>query len=89
MNMARMLSRTLALAAVLLGLKANAQTKAFSTDPAVFLQEITAFIVEADKKEGKPFMEQVFAPVWNGSYYSAAQRTRVVEVANYMVKKRF
>lgn len=66
-----------------------AQTKPFSTDQALFLQEMTSFIVEADKKEGKPFMEQVFTPVWNGTYYSAAQRTRVVEVANFMLKKRF
>lgn len=67
----------------------RAQTKVFSTDPATFLQEMTTFIVEADKKEGRPFMEQVFTPVWNGTYYSAAQRARIIEVANYMVKKRF
>lgn len=66
-----------------------AQTKPFSTDQALFLQEMTTFIVDADKKEGRAFMEQVFTPVWNGSYYSAAQRVRVVEVANYMLKKRF
>lgn len=65
------------------------QTKPFSTDQALFLSEMTDFIVEADKKEGRPFMEQVFTPVWNGTYYSAAQRVRIVEVANYMVKKRF
>ncbi|MBK8532389.1 MAG: hypothetical protein IPL64_10890 [Flavobacteriales bacterium] len=65
------------------------QSKPFSTDQAVFLQEITDLIVEADKKEGRPFMEQVFTPVWNGPYYNTAQRLRIVEVANYMVKKRF
>ncbi len=69
--------------------RVSAQAKPFSTDQALFLQEMTAFIVEADKKEGRPFMEQVFTPVWNGSYYSAAQRIRIVEVANFMLKKRF
>ena len=78
----------LALLAVTGG-KVFAQSKPFSTDQAVFLQEMTAFIEEADKKQGRPFMEQVFTPVWNGPYYSAAQRVRIVEVANYMVKKRF
>lgn len=65
------------------------QSKPFSTDPAVFLTEMTTFLVDADRKEGKPFMEQVFTPVWNGTYYSAAQRGRIIEVANYMQKKRF
>ena len=46
-------------------------------------------MVEADKKEGRPFMEQVFTPVWNGPYYNAAQRGRIVDVSNYMLKKRF
>ncbi|HRF80701.1 MAG TPA: hypothetical protein PL070_11510, partial [Flavobacteriales bacterium] len=68
---------------------ALAQVKPFSNDQALFLQEMTTFLVEADKKEGRPFMEQVFTPVWNGSYYNTAQRTRIVEVTNYMVKKRF
>jgi hypothetical protein len=68
---------------------AHGQAKPFSNDQALFLQEMTAFLVAADKKEGKPFMEQVFSPVWNGSYYNAAQRGRIVEVANYMLKKRF
>lgn len=68
---------------------ASAQQKPFSTDQAIFLEEMTAFIVAADKKEGKPFMEQVFTPVWNGTYYSEAQRVRIVGTANYMLKKRF
>ena len=70
-------------------LPAQAQTKPFSTDQALFLQEMTDFLVAADKKEGKPFMEEVFTPVWNGTYYSERQRMRIVEVANFMLKKRF
>ncbi len=67
----------------------HAQQKPFSSDQALFLQEMTDFLVAADKKEGRPFMEQVFAPIWNGTYYSPQQRVRVAEVANYMLKKRF
>ena len=68
---------------------AQAQIKPFSTDRAIFLQEVTDMLVAADKKEGRAFTEQVFAPVWNGDYYSERQRIRVVEVANFMQKKRF
>ena len=64
-------------------------TKPFSTEKEVFLVEMTEFIVGADKKEGKPFMEEVFAPIWNGPYYSEQQRVRIVQVANFMLKKRF
>ncbi|MBP7409389.1 MAG: hypothetical protein KA941_11585, partial [Flavobacteriales bacterium] len=67
----------------------HAQQKPFSSDQALFLQEMTDFLVAADKKEGRPFMEQVFTPIWNGTYYSPQQRVRVAEVANYMLKKRF
>ena len=73
----------------LISTTAFAQQKPFSSDQALFLQEMTDFLVTADKKEGRPFMEEVFAPVWNGSYYSAQQRVKITEVANYMLKKRF
>jgi len=68
---------------------ASAQQKPFSSDQALFLQEMSAFMVAADKKEGKAFMEGVFAPAWNGTYYNERQRIKVVEVANFMLKKRF
>ncbi|MBK8497276.1 MAG: hypothetical protein IPL52_00320 [Flavobacteriales bacterium] len=74
---------------LLFAFPAFSQQKPFSSDQALFLEEMTAFMVAADKKEGKPFMEVVFAPVWNGSYYNALQRVRITEVANYMLKKRF
>ncbi|MEZ4738025.1 MAG: hypothetical protein R2818_01375 [Flavobacteriales bacterium] len=79
----------LVMAFFLLGTGARAQTKPFSSDQALFLEEMTSFIVGADKKDGKPFMENVFTPVWNGPYYTPAQRVRIVEVANFMLKKRF
>ncbi len=39
-------------------------------DQATFLAEMTAFMEDADKKEGKPFMEDDFAPAWNGTFYN-------------------
>ncbi|MCU0320085.1 MAG: hypothetical protein MUE88_08405, partial [Flavobacteriales bacterium] len=66
-----------------------AQTKPFSSDQALFLEEMTAFLEAADKKEARGFMTEVFAPVWQGTFYTEAQRVRVVEVANFMLKKRF
>jgi len=68
---------------------ATAQTKPFSTDQALFLTEITAFLEEADKKAARPFIEETFAPAWNGAFLTGAMRIKVVEVANYMLKKRF
>jgi hypothetical protein len=71
------------------GEAAMAQTKPFSTDQALFLQEVGAFMTEADRKEGRAFVEGVFAPAWNGTWLNERQRLRVVEVANAMLKKRF
>lgn len=76
----------LMLACGLLGSVA-AQVKPFTKDG--FLAEVTQMLVDADKKEGRAFAEQTFAPVWNGTYYNDGQRTRIVEVANFMLKKRF
>ncbi|MBK8227389.1 MAG: hypothetical protein IPK70_09480 [Flavobacteriales bacterium] len=78
-----------AISLLLLAPSAIAQQKPFSSDQALFLQEVSAFMVTVDKKEGKPFMEEVFAPAWNGAYFSERQRIKVAEVANFMLKKRF
>ncbi|MCB0811916.1 MAG: hypothetical protein KDB87_01900, partial [Flavobacteriales bacterium] len=51
----------------------HAQTRSFPTDQAGFLAAMTDFLVEADKKDGKEFMELQFTPVWNGGYYSDPQ----------------
>ncbi|MCB0816480.1 MAG: hypothetical protein KDB77_03070, partial [Flavobacteriales bacterium] len=67
----------------------HAQTRSFPTDQAGFLAAMTDFLVEADKKDGKEFMELQFTPVWNGGYYSDPQRVRIAEQANYLLKKRF
>jgi hypothetical protein len=81
--------RLLALLILFLPFTAAAQIKPFSSDQAIFLQEVTDMLVSADKKEGRAFIEQTFTPAWNGTYFTERQRVRVVEVANFMVKKRF
>ncbi len=71
------------------GTHALAQTRSFPTDKAGFLQQMTTFMVDADKKEGKPFMEGVFAPAWNGPFFTEVRSVRAAELANAMAKKRF
>ena len=45
----------------------HAQQKPFSSDQALFLPEMTDFLVAAAKKEGRAFLEQGFPPTWNGT----------------------
>ena len=73
----------------LIGSFTFAQVRSFSSDQALFLEEMTKFLEEANKKEARPFVEQTFAPAWNGPTFTPQQRVKVVEVANYMLKKRF
>jgi hypothetical protein len=70
-------------------LAATAQTKPFTDDQATYLQEISAFLTDADKKEAKPFIESDLTPAWNGGYFTPAQRSRIVALSNVMLKKRF
>jgi hypothetical protein len=68
---------------------AFAQTRSFTDDQAAYLQEMSAFLTDADKKEAKPFIESELTPAWNGGYFSAQQRSRIVALSNVMLKKRF
>lgn len=87
---ARWASRmTMQVVLIMLPILATAQTRTFPAEKAGFLQEMTSFMVEADKKEGKPFMETVFTPAWNGAFFTDARATRVAALANAMAKKRF
>lgn len=70
-------------------IRSHAQTRSFSPDPALFLVEMTKFMEEADKKEARPFIEREFMPAWTGGLLSKAQQIKVIEVSNYMLKKRF
>lgn len=66
-----------------------AQGKPFSADPDAFLQEVNEMMVGADKKEGRAFMENTFTPMWTGAFLDRSRKARVIEVANFMQKKRF
>jgi hypothetical protein len=68
---------------------AAAQTTTFNSDHATFLQEITVYLTEADKKQGRDFIEDVFAPAWNGGFYDAPRSEAAVRMVNFMVAKRF
>lgn len=67
----------------------RAQTVVFTDDQAAYLEEITGFLTSANKKEGSAFIENVFAPFWNGGFLGNEQRSRLVSISNVMSKKRF
>ncbi len=67
----------------------QAQVPVFSKDQAAFQEEIHKFLTDADKKAGAAFMESVFTPFWNSGFLDASQRTRLIDLANVMGKKRF
>lgn len=66
-----------------------AQTpKSFSHDSVAFLNEMSALLIEARKKEGKDFMEEEFTPVWNGGHFSGDQREKIYVVCDFMLTRR-
>jgi hypothetical protein len=69
---------------------AKAQTATvFPDDEIAFQQIFTAFMTDADKKQGNAFITEVFAPLWNGAYLSPSQHSRLISASNVMSKKRF
>ena len=66
-----------------------AQTVVFSDDQEAYLQEISAMLISADKKEGSACIEKVFTPFWNSGFLGNEQRSRLVAISNVMAKKRF
>jgi hypothetical protein len=83
------LSGALLFSVALLPSMAKAQAPVFPKDQAGFLTEITKFLTDADKKEGRDFAENIFTPFWNGTYLDNTRRTRLIDMANVMAKKRF
>jgi hypothetical protein len=61
--------------------------KSFTHDQAVFLKEMTDFMVQTDKKKTEEFMEK-FGPVWNGGSFTPAQREAIYTTSDLMLKKR-
>ncbi|MEM7163182.1 MAG: hypothetical protein AAF487_12165 [Bacteroidota bacterium] len=60
----------------------------FSSDHQEFSQQLSDWMIQSDKKIGKEFMEQEFAPFWAGSFLNASQKDQVIEIGNVMLKKR-
>ncbi len=82
---------TTILACILITCSAQAQTfKGFSREPQVFFDEMKAIFEEADKKESKAFMDEVFGPFWlTANPYSAAEQDKIITIAEGLQKKRF
>lgn len=77
------------LLAVLAPWQGAAQTVNISGNPETLLDEVTELLVKANKKEGGAFIEEVFAPFWNGPYLKGGQRKELAELAHTMARKRF
>jgi hypothetical protein len=76
------------LISVSVSLSVSGQTpKSFSSDPAKFMTELTRFIEETDKEEGKT-VDETFKPVWTGGGFTADQQSTVIKTCNAMLKKR-
>jgi hypothetical protein len=66
----------------------KAQNITFENDSVIFLQQVTDFLEDARKKEGKDFIKNEFIPVWYGGFFSDYQRERIYETANFLADKR-
>jgi hypothetical protein len=67
---------------------AKAQTATvFPDDEIAFQQIFTAFMTDADKKQGNAFITEVFAPLWNGAYLSPSQHSRLISALQCDVQK--
>ena len=66
----------------------NAQSiKSFSPDPVKFIEELSQFFAESNKKNGDELMKQ-FTPVWNSGKFSTQQQEAIYKTSNSMLKKR-
>ncbi|HEV7229900.1 MAG TPA: hypothetical protein VGO45_01145, partial [Bacteroidia bacterium] len=77
------------LIAILAGIqvKAQSQVKGFTEDPVIFIKDLTDFFESAEKKEGKVYINEQFAPVWN-TKLDGNKKTMIYRITNGMLKKR-
>ena len=69
-------------------LNAPAQTvKNFSSEPGQWFKDMKEFLVAANKKDAQDLMEK-FEPVWLQGKLTSDQQAKVIEVSNFMLKKR-
>lgn len=67
---------------------ANAQgIKVFTPNPEEYLEEVTKFLEESDKKRTKKFMEERFIPFWSSTQLTDKQRDDIYKISNVMLKK--
>ena len=65
--------------------------KSFSTEPAKFIIDMTAFFDDVEskelKKDGREFMEQ-FTLFWNSGKVTENQKAKCISMSNLMLKKK-
>jgi hypothetical protein len=70
-------------------LQGFSQLREFTREKQAFYDELTELLEDADKKEGKELMEENFGPFWlNSDIYNDAQKEKIYDVADLMLKKR-
>ena len=61
----------------------------FTHDKQAFFDELSDLMIDADKKEGKPLMEDTFGPFWmNSNFYDDTQMEKIYTVGDVLLKKR-
>ncbi len=60
----------------------------FSSDHSLYIQELSKWMIDSDKKAGKEFMEGKFLLFWNSDQLNAQKKDQVIEISNVMLKKR-
>ncbi len=74
--------------AVMVG-TAFSQTKMFTPDPYVFMDELKALFAKSDAnyESGKLLLKE-FAPYWHGGAFTEEQQQKIYELANQMISRR-
>jgi hypothetical protein len=68
---------------------ANSQSmKNFTHTQDGYLKEVSDMLIDTDKKVGKPFIEEMFAPSWNSTRFTDRSRKRIYDISDEMLKKR-
>ena len=68
-------------------LHAQGQVKNFTEDPIVFVNELKDFFESSDGKEGKAFIKEQFAPLWE-TKIDDVKKNYIYKISNGMIKKR-
>ena len=69
------------------GISHSQRIKKFSDTEVEFLEELNSFLTYGSKKEGKVLFE-TFAEHWMAGYFTASEKTHIMENSNLLLKKR-